>query len=149
MKNFIKALDKADQAFKYLTSKFPRFSDAKIKEGVFFGSQIRELITESQFDSALWGKEKAAWEAFKIVATRFLGNKKAKNYKELEENLIKAYKCMGWNMLLKIHVLDSHLNFFPSNCGAVSEKYSERFHQDISSMEKWYQGKWSPEMITE
>jgi hypothetical protein len=28
----------------YLKNKFPRISDAKIKEWVFFGPQIRELI---------------------------------------------------------------------------------------------------------
>jgi hypothetical protein len=35
------------------------------------------------------------------------------------------------------------LNFFPDNCGLVSEEHGERFHQDISSMEKRYQEKWN------
>ncbi len=52
MKNFVKAMDKTDQAFKYLTSKFPRLSNAKIKEGVFIGPQIRELLRDIEFDSA-------------------------------------------------------------------------------------------------
>ncbi len=50
-------------------------------------------------------------------------------------------------MSLKIHFLDLHLNFILSNCGAVSNEHGERFHQDISSMEKQYQGTWSPEML--
>jgi hypothetical protein len=33
------------------------------------------------------------------------------------------------------------LDFFSENCGAVSDKHGERFHQDISSIEKKYQGK--------
>jgi len=37
MKNFVKATDRAGSAFKYLTEKFPRLSEAKIKEGFFFG----------------------------------------------------------------------------------------------------------------
>ena len=41
----------------------------------------------------------------------------------------------------KIHFLHSHLDFFPENCGAVSDEHGERFHQDISLMEKRYQGK--------
>ncbi|UYV70837.1 hypothetical protein LAZ67_8000790 [Cordylochernes scorpioides] len=33
--------------------------------------------------------------------------------------------------------------------GAVSDEHGERFHQDISSMEKRYQGKWSPAMLAD
>ncbi|UYV69538.1 hypothetical protein LAZ67_6003924 [Cordylochernes scorpioides] len=50
-------------------------------------------------------------------------------------------------MSLKIYFLDSHLDFFPDNLSAVSDERGERFHQDISSMEMWYQGKWSPIML--
>jgi hypothetical protein len=47
-------------------------------------------------------------------------------------------------MSLKVHFLDCHLlDFFPENLGAVSDEHEERFHQDISNMEKRYQGKWS------
>ncbi len=91
-------MDKIDQAFQYFTSKFYRLSDAKIKEGIFIGPQIHQLLRDSEFDSALCGKETAAWEAFKLLATRFLGEKKALNYKQLVENLIKAYKCMGCHL---------------------------------------------------
>ena len=52
-------------------------------------------------------------------------------------------------MSLKIHFLHSHLDFFPQNCGAVSDEHGERFHQDIAAMEKWYQGKWSPSMLAD
>jgi len=33
MKNFVKAMDRTGSAFKYLAEKFPRLSEAKIKEG--------------------------------------------------------------------------------------------------------------------
>ena len=36
--------------------------------------------------------------------------------------------------------LDSHLDFFPTNLGAVSDEYDEKFHQIIKEMEKKYQG---------
>ena len=45
------------------------------------------------------------------------------------------------NMSLKIHFLHSHLDFFPKNVGAVSDEHGERFHQEISVMERRYQGK--------
>jgi hypothetical protein len=52
-------------------------------------------------------------------------------------------------MSLKVHFLDSHLEFFPENLGAVSVEHGERFHQDISNMEKRYQGKWSLSMLAD
>jgi hypothetical protein len=42
-------------------------------------------------------------------------------------------------MSLKVHFLDSHLDFFPENLGVFSDEHGERFHQDISNMEKRYQ----------
>jgi hypothetical protein len=47
------------------------------------------------------------------------------------------------------HFLSSHLDFFPENCGSVSEKHGERFHQDTATMEGRYKGKWSPSMIAD
>ncbi len=147
MKNFVKAMDKIDQAFKYFTSKFPRLSDANYdKGGVFIGPQIRQLLRQSEFDSALCDNENAVLEVFKLVGTRFIVNKKADNYKELIENLIKAYKCINVTCYSRsIFLFPS--TFFPSNCGAVSDEHDKRFHPDISCMEKLYQGKWSPEML--
>ncbi|GBL75699.1 hypothetical protein AVEN_155006-1 [Araneus ventricosus] len=45
VKNFVKAMDKNGPAFKYLHEKFPRLSVAKIKEGVFVGTQIKQLFS--------------------------------------------------------------------------------------------------------
>jgi hypothetical protein len=50
-------------------------------------------------------------------------------------------------MSLKMHYLFSHLDFFPLNCGDVSDEHAERFHQDISVMEHRYKGKWSAAML--
>jgi len=38
--------------------------------------------------------------------------------------VVKPYKAMGCNISLKMHFLDSHLDFFPENLGAVSN-YTE------------------------
>ena len=149
MKNFVKAMDKTGSGFMYLSRKFPRMTEVKIKEGVFIGPQIRQLLQDSDFDQALFGKEKLAWQVLKLVTTKFLRNAKADNYVELVSNLLKAYSRVGCNMSLKIHFLDFHLDFFPPNCGEVSNEHRERFHQDISSMEKRYQGKLSPSIIAD
>jgi len=52
-------------------------------------------------------------------------------------------------MSLKVHFIDSHLDFFPENLRTVSNEHGERFHQDISTMERRYQGKWSPSMLAD
>ena len=52
-------------------------------------------------------------------------------------------------MSLKIHFLDPHLDFFPDNLGAVSDEQGERFHQDISALEKRYQGQRSARMLVD
>ena len=52
-------------------------------------------------------------------------------------------------MSLKTHFLHSHLDFFPENCGAVSDEHGECFDQHISSMEKRYQWKWNCAMLAD
>jgi hypothetical protein len=149
MKNFVKAMNKDKPAFQYLQEKFSAISDAKLKEGIFVGPQIREVINDDKFSAVLEGEEKHAWEAFKLVVSNFLGNHKSSNYVQLVDSLLEAYGLMNCNMSLKMHFLHSHLDFFPANLGDVSDEQGERFHQDISTVEKRYQGKWSPSMLAD
>ena len=73
----------------HLAEKFPRLSEAKIKEGVFVGPQIHKLFRDNMFNNLLQGDEKEkAWDAFRLVSTNFLGNIRAENYKELIENML-------------------------------------------------------------
>lgn len=147
IKNFVKALKQDGAGFQYIKSKFRLISDAKIKEGIFVGPQVRQLMVDSEFDAVLTLVEKVAWDAFKEVTKNFLGNHRAPNYVELVNRLLAAYRDLQCNMSLKIHFLDSHLDFFPENLGAVSDEHGERFHQQIATIEKRYQGKWIPAML--
>lgn len=52
-------------------------------------------------------------------------------------------------MLLKLHFLHSNLDFFPDNMGSVSDEHRERFHQDVSTFEKRFQGRWEPAMLAD
>ncbi|GBN80326.1 hypothetical protein AVEN_27723-1 [Araneus ventricosus] len=52
-------------------------------------------------------------------------------------------------MSLKFHFLNSHLDYFPENLGAISEEHGERFHQDIKEMERLYRRKWNVSMIVD
>ena len=75
MKNFVKAMNQEEAAFTYLQEKFPRLSEAKLKEGIFIGPQIRDLIKDEYFDKPFQGDIKVAWDSFKFVLKGFLGNR--------------------------------------------------------------------------
>lgn len=70
------------------------------------------------------------------VLQNFLGTHKAENCKDLINEVIMPYTVLGCKMSLKMHMLDPHLDFFPANLGAVSDEEGEKFHQDISLIEK-------------
>ena len=125
MKNSVKAINQEEAAFTYVREKFPRLNEAKLKEGIFIGPQIRNLIKDEYFDKLLQGYEKAIWDSFKFVVKGFLGNRRAQNYEDLLNNFLQSYQKLGCNMSLKIHFLHSHLGFFPKNCGAVSDEHGE------------------------
>ncbi|UYV69856.1 hypothetical protein LAZ67_7000978 [Cordylochernes scorpioides] len=139
LKNFVKAMDRNASGFAYLKEKISSISEAKIKEGIFVGPQIRELQQDGNFQNSLNEVEAAAWNSFRNVCKNFLGSVKVENYRDIVNDLLLSYKALGCNMSLKIHFLHSHLDFFPDNLGAVSDEHGERFHQAISSMEKRYQ----------
>ncbi|UYV65187.1 hypothetical protein LAZ67_3003503 [Cordylochernes scorpioides] len=139
MKNFVKAMDRNASGFAYLKQKISSISEAKIKEGIFVGPQIRELQQDGNFQNSLNEVEAEAWNSFRNVCKNFLGSVEVENYRDIVNDLLLSYKALGCNMSLKIHFLHSHIDFFPDNLGAVSDEHGERFHQDISSMEKRYQ----------
>ena len=79
----------------------------------------------------------------------FLGNREVPNYGEIVGELLQSYQNMGCNMSLKIHFLDSHLDFFHDNLGAIRDEHGERFHRDISALEKRYQEQRSARMLAD
>jgi len=74
------SMDKTGRGFQYVRNKFPNVSDAKIKEGIFIGPQIRELMQDKEFIEDLNETERKAWLSFKRICKEFLGNHKAVNY---------------------------------------------------------------------
>jgi hypothetical protein len=113
MKNFVKVMNQEEAAFTYLREKFPRISDGKLKEGIFIGPHIRDLVKDEYIYKLLQGDEKAACKSFKFVVKGFLGNKRTQNYEEFVNNLLQSYQNLGCNMSEKIHFLHLHLDFFP------------------------------------
>uniref|UniRef100_A0A2H1VH01 SFRICE_031576 n=1 Tax=Spodoptera frugiperda TaxID=7108 RepID=A0A2H1VH01_SPOFR len=93
--------------------------------------------------------ESEAWSSFIEVIDDLLGNIKSSNYKEIVAKMLQNYKKLGCNMSVKLHFLDSHVDYFPENLGIVSEEQGERFHQDIKEMERRYQGSWDIRMMAD
>ena len=118
-------LDKESSAFAYLAEKFPSLNQAKVKEGVFIGPQIRKIVFDKTFITHLKRKEKLAFESFKKVYDNFLGNHRSKD-----------------------HALFS-FGLFAENLGDVSDEHGERFHHNISVMEQRFKEKWSPGMLAD
>jgi hypothetical protein len=54
MKQSVKALQRDGNCFKYLCSKFPGLSKAKLKEGIFVGPDIRKLISDEMFQTTVF-----------------------------------------------------------------------------------------------
>ena len=149
MKQFVKALDKDGDCFRYICESFPALSIEKKKAGVFDGLQIRKLIRDDQFLACINQVESQAWSSFVLVVQNFLGNVKADNYAELVDMMLENFKLLGAYMSIKVHFLFSHLEKFPANLGNVSDEQGERFHQDIRDMEVRYQGRWDIHMMAD
>lgn len=117
--------------------------------GILNGPQIRKLIQDKVFASKLNEVERRAWEGFKSICENFLGNNRSPNYVEVVHEFLNAYEKMECNMSIKIHFIHSHLDFFPENLGQMSDEQGERFHQEIGTIEKRFQGKSSIKMLAD
>lgn len=149
IKQFVKALDIDGACFQYIKSKFSHLSDAKIKEGVFVGPDIRALMKDEDFVKCMKIDEKNAWLSFKKVTENFLGNHRDPKYATIVTKMLKDFQKLGCLMSMKLHFLFSHLENFPENVGAFSEEMGERFHQDIKQQERRYQGKLTVRMMAD
>ena len=146
MKQFVKALEKNGDCFKYICMKFPGLMIEKLKAEIFDGSQIQKLMNEANFCNFMNPAELSAWTAFANVVKFFLRKTKALNYKELVATLLTSLHQLGAYMSIKLHYLHIYLARFPEN---LSDEQGERFHQDISDMKVRYQGHWNATMLAD
>jgi hypothetical protein len=103
LRNFVKTMNKQGKCFEYLREIFREISIAELKENIFIGPQNHEIIKYDLFEHLLTITEKSAWLKFRAVCINLLGKVKAENYKELLEDLLRAYQTMRCSMSLKIH----------------------------------------------
>jgi len=111
---------------------------------------MRDWIQNVKFEDQLSEVEKAAWKSWKNITTSsFLGTHKADNYTDIEADLIQSYKAMGYDVLSKVFFLDCRLDLLLENLRTLSDEQGERFHKDISTMERLYQGEWTPRILVD
>ena len=68
-------MDRDGDGFKFLKDFVgDNKTDAKLKTGVFVGSEIRKLMLNEEFDLRLNPLKLAAWNGLKSVVADFLGN---------------------------------------------------------------------------
>jgi hypothetical protein len=53
---------------------FPKIIEAKMKEGIFVGPQIKQLLKDQDFRMKLNAVERIAWKAFENIYRNFLSN---------------------------------------------------------------------------
>ena len=109
IKQFTKALDKDDNCFTYLCKAFPGFPTDKWSRHPEFEKSMNEVELE-------------AWKAFVLVVKNFLDHNKARNYAELVNNKLTAFRNLGCNMRVRMHNLFSYMDSFPENLGSMSDK---------------------------
>ena len=52
-------------------------------------------------------------------------------------------------MNLKLHFMDSQVEYFPENLGDYIEEHGESFHQDIKVMEQRYHERWDEKIVVD
>lgn len=80
---------------------------------------------------------------------KLFGNNKDPDYRNIIGKMLKSFQVLSCLMYLKIHFLQSHLDYFFENLEVVSEEQGEGIHQDINKMERRYQGNLSVTMMTD
>lgn len=74
---------------------------------------------------------------------------KCENYEDLVGDMVKCFPVINCSVSLKLHFLDSHLDFFPQNLLIISNEHGEKFHQDISIFETCFSERWNGSMLAE
>jgi hypothetical protein len=76
MKNVVKAVYQEEAVCTYLQEKFPRLSEAKLKEIFLLVHKYETLSRTKYFDKLFQGDENAAWDSFKFAVKEFFGRVK-------------------------------------------------------------------------
>jgi hypothetical protein len=87
-------------------------SHAKIREGIFDGPQIRKLMMDDSFIDTMTEIKEDAWNAFKEVVKKFLGNIKDPLYKETVRSMLEKFNFFNSEDFLIQHNKISKTHLF-------------------------------------
>jgi len=105
-------VDKESEEFVSLRQTFPKISGAKRKEGIFVGTQTKQIFEDQILCTKLNFTERRAWKAFGNFRRHFLDKERKENCSEIVQELISSYSAVGYNVSLKLHFLHSLSDFF-------------------------------------
>ena len=123
-KQFVESLKPTSRVFRHIRQMFPSISEAKVKGGIFVGSQIRRMLASEKREGQMSDLEKNTWQAFRMIVEGFLEKHRRDDYAILVSNLIKSYEKLGCRLSLKWHFSRSYLDFFRDILGNVNEEHA-------------------------
>ena len=88
IQQFVKALDKNGDCFRYIRSRFPGTCYEKVRAGTFDGPQIRTPIRNPAFVLHMTVVESAAWCPYVSVVKEFLEKTKADCYQDIVKQML-------------------------------------------------------------
>ena len=97
-------------------------------------------MKDKSFIKLLKGVERTAWYRYIDVTENFLGSHREPDFADRIKKMLEAFKWIGCSCSLKMHLLNAHLDRFPSNCGDYSDQHGERAHQDCAPYENRFKG---------
>ena len=101
----MKVMDKEGCEFAFLQEKFPWISMEKLKDGIFDGLQLRELMKDPMFNESLSEVEPSTWQSLKSEVTNFLGNQLSVECEKEIEKLLKSFRQLGARTSVKLHFI--------------------------------------------
>ena len=110
-------MNKEGEGFVYLRHKFPRTSEAKIKEGIFVGPQVKQPFQDPDFRNQFISAERNAWEAFENACSNFLGNKKIRKLRRICGGATFLLLCLGVQHVIENPFPATSFGFFPGKYG--------------------------------
>lgn len=69
-------MDKKSEGFAYLRQKYPKRSEAKMKERIFVDPKIKQLFEDHDFSTKFNATERRHWKTLETICRNSLGNEK-------------------------------------------------------------------------
>jgi len=89
------------------------------------------MFQDENFLGTMTDVEKRACKVFEMCLKTFYRNNKVPDFEEIVSDMIENYERLECLMNVKLHFLDSHLNYFPENLGVIDiNDNNDEFPQD-------------------